>query len=465
MGSTPGHSSLDEPVHTGFAATCRRKRFIVPVAIFITLLAIGGVLGGVLGTMMSSDEPGPPDNADAVSADDTNTKSALASSSTESLAVTGSSTSGTSTIILQSTDSELVSLEWHESQRTGRIVSSSYGSTKVAKPMDGSPFGTVVHPSSGDVHLFYIDTALGLAHVVRRAKASDNAWEVGALSTKAGQAKVKARSTDNMRLSVALVPGNLTVQDADYIAVLYQTDGRQDTLCSLSSATPHSLESWKVDTFSVGSEEMGAKMHPDSSGFVAVPVKRSVGGHEPVPGLRMLWDVDDSAHKTTLGGLECSFTESQALEQCTKAANSFTGTSSWVHPVYSIQILTAMVDLEAERKMLDAPKPLFLSAIPLKGSSSGEISDYIFRVLDDDGSVLELHGNNGEWTGHAAFDVVDSSLPKGIGPNFTAVASADDGSLFAMSQGQLLEFARKGEWWVDNEGAGWQFLRVVDTDI
>ncbi|KAF4126233.1 hypothetical protein GMORB2_1479 [Geosmithia morbida] len=453
MGRISDKRDLGPPIPTGLAATCRRKRFIVPLAVFVTLLAIGGVLGGVLGTMVSTGESDSTDQASAVSS--RNNTSSILPSSRVALSMVGSSISSIRTILLQNTDGDLVSLEWQGASSTARLVTGSSARAEPVKPLNGSPLAAVTHGAQGDLHLFYIDDTLRFAHAIRRANASDDErWGVGPLSTLAGQKKVQSRPSDKMRrLSVAIVTMNSTTSEPeDYIVVMFQVNPGTDIFCLLSSSDPDNTDSWVVTSFSLGTERKGVTMHPDSPGFVLVPITRTFGSQsETFPGLRMFWDLSDDQYKTTLGAFECTFTDTQTLDQCQLVA-------------------TEWGDVEGEQIVLDTPKPLFLSVVPLGTSSSSiEFGDYIFRVLDSGGRLVELHGNSSEWTGHNAFAVVDDGLPEGIEENFTAVASADDGLLYAVSEGKLLEFARRGEWWEsdgdDDDQTGWRFLSIVDTDL
>jgi hypothetical protein len=134
-------------------------------------------------------------------------------------------------------------------------------------------------------------------------------------------------------------------------------------------------------------------------------------------------------------------------------------------------MLTCSTDSDAEERLLDARKPLILSALTVHDGDddTADAPDYLVRALDRDGLLVELLIKNSEWAGHQAFLVDTNSLPEGISTNFTSVASAGNGILYAVSEGQLLEFARQGAWWEgrasDPDTWGWNFLSVIDTTI
>lgn len=134
-------------------------------------------------------------------------------------------------------------------------------------------------------------------------------------------------------------------------------------------------------------------------------------------------------------------------------------------------MLTCSTDSNAEERLLDTRKPLILSALTVHygDDETADSPDYLVRALDRDGLLIELLIKNSEWAGHQAFLVDTNSLPKGVSANFTSVASAGDGILYAVSEGQLLEFARQGAWWEDRSSdpdtLGWKFLSVIDTTI
>lgn len=121
-----------------------------------------------------------------------------------------------------------------------------------------------------------------------------------------------------------------------------------------------------------------------------------------------------------------------------------------------------------EKLILDAPKPFVLASVHLRSEDSPKASGYIIRVLDHDGSLTELHGDGGAWTGHRKF-AVENALPHGVKTNFTGVASVDNGLLYAVSGGRLVEFARVGEWWDgernQSDSAAWKFLSIVDFEM
>lgn len=127
-------------------------------------------------------------------------------------------------------------------------------------------------------------------------------------------------------------------------------------------------------------------------------------------------------------------------------------------------VLTTILDAEAEQRILDAQKPLRFSSMPLESDTLNS-TEYLMRVLDSGGGMTELLWNTTQWTGHQSFSIDTESLPPGITANLTGVATADDGLLFATADGELLELGRDGAWWDKQDGvSGWKFIDVVELD-
>lgn len=322
-GKSPGDSAVSDvgpPDRQGFSALCRRKRFIVPLAVCITLLAVGGVLGGVLGTMLVTGGPSQSQKGGV------NHAASILPSSRLAMATAGVSTSGIRIMLFQSLDGGLVSVEWQGSKRTARLVSNSSIASAPPKPLDGSPLQLLRHGPHGDLHLFYVDDALRFAHAVRRTGSGQGPqWEMGSLSAGAGS-KALPRPSGNLRLSAALVPTNSSSSESEeYIVVMYQTDPGTDRVSLISSAHPDNASSWQVDTFHLGASGIDLTMYPESSGLLLLPVTRDMPVNGTVPGLRVLWDLANDSHKTTLGAIECSFPTTQSLEQCIKIPDTWSG--------------------------------------------------------------------------------------------------------------------------------------------
>jgi hypothetical protein len=125
-------------------------------------------------------------------------------------------------------------------------------------------------------------------------------------------------------------------------------------------------------------------------------------------------------------------------------------------------------------------KPLRLASLRVETGDDDKTQwpadRYVVRVLDAHGSLTELLWRRNKWTSHLAVTNETATFPSSGGgnetanANFTSIASPNDGLLYAMSGGKLLEFSRETAWWTqaDNEikeVPAWKFLDEVDTKL
>jgi hypothetical protein len=121
-------------------------------------------------------------------------------------------------------------------------------------------------------------------------------------------------------------------------------------------------------------------------------------------------------------------------------------------------------DTEAEKIVLDAPKPLSFSSRNFEANDRPDNSTrYLLRVLDNDGQLTELLWDDGSLAGHESFDVDRESLPDDDKEaDLTYVASGDENLLYGISQnGSVMEFASGGSRWVDGQDSRWKFVDYV----
>lgn len=116
-------------------------------------------------------------------------------------------------------------------------------------------------------------------------------------------------------------------------------------------------------------------------------------------------------------------------------------------------------------------KPLQFSSMTFDNDDTNEQNvPRMLRILDRDGQLIELYGENDEWKSFRTFSVRggDESLPGDLKADLVSIASVDENLLYAATGGVLLEFARQERWWDTKNGAAddnheyaWEFLNVV----
>ncbi|VUC23827.1 unnamed protein product [Clonostachys rosea] len=431
--------------------------FVVPI--LILLLATGAVLGGLFGSGVlqanhssgSSDAPAQEQHSLEGGSD-----VQIRATSQLAAAVVGTSVSSFTLMLFQNAEGELAAIEWQGSKGDVYLIKNRFGDAKPPKPMDHSPFQTVTLGTSGDLHVFYFDDALRPAHIVRRVKNKEAvAWERGSLVVSTQPNLVPSNT---LRMSVASFSSDWPGVDEDCILLAYHTNASNDSLALVMSTQPDDPESWTAVSFDLGVRNIDLPFHPQSPGLLVLPF---IGNSWT--GIRFIWDVDNSLHKSTFGILDCLFTKTRELKNCNTVSNQWevreTANDEWP-------------DTAAEEEVLEMAKPLRLASLRIQTDNKGlwPADRYVVRVLDAHGSLTELLWTKNKWTSHLAFTNETAILPGNGTANFTGIASPNDGLLYAMSGEKLLEFTRETAWWTqaDNEikeVPAWKFLDEVDTRL
>ena len=322
--SEAGPSGRDRP-----KSRWQKKRFMVPLAVFITLVAVGAVMGGVLGTILRTSGP---DHDPSSATNDTDHEDQhngfVHPASNLAAAISGASTAKTRVLLFQDPDGDLVAIEWQGSSGRLRPMASLFGEGKPPKPLSGSPFHLVEFGPGGQLHFFYIDDALRLAHIVRRPGSGQNGgWHTGSLSTSEGRFKLYSQPSDTLRLSVAVLPAELTSTSDGVVVVMYQIDSGPDYVTLVSSPEPDDTKSWRSQPFSLGASASGRELNPKSPGLLILPgIRKATKSSESMPTIQIIWDLANDSHKTTLAALECVFTDSErVLEDCLPAPDDWRG--------------------------------------------------------------------------------------------------------------------------------------------
>jgi hypothetical protein len=322
--SEAGPSGRDRP-----KSRWQKKRFMVPLAVLITLVAVGAVMGGVLGTILrTSGLDHDPSSATNDTDHEDEHKDSVHPVSKLAAAIAGPSTTKTRVLLFQDPNGDLVAIEWQGSSGRPQAMTSLFAKGKPPKPLTGSPFHLVEFGAGGQLHLFYIDDALRLAHIVRRpGSGQDGGWHIGSLSTSEGRSKLYSQPSDTLRLSVAVLPAESTGTNDGVVAVMYQIDSGPDYVTLVSSPEPDDARSWRSQPFSLGASASGREMHSESPGLLILPgIRLGTESSESMPTIRIVWDLANDSHKTTLGALECVFTDSErVLEDCLPAPDDWRG--------------------------------------------------------------------------------------------------------------------------------------------
>ncbi|CAH0055162.1 unnamed protein product [Clonostachys solani] len=431
-------------------ANRRVAYFVVPI--LILLLVTGAVLGGLFGSGVLQNNGSGSSDSDASAQEhslDGDSNVQIRATSQLAAAVVGTSVSSFTLVLFQNADGELASIEWQGSKGDVYLLKNRFGDAKPPKPMEHSPFHTVTLGPSGDLHVFYFDDALRPAHIVRRVRNKEPvSWERGSLVVSSQPDLIPSTT---LGLSVASFSSDWPGVEEDCVLLAYHTGAANDSLALVTSTQPDDPQSWTAQSFALGVGDMGLELHPESPGLLVMPFNRRGS-----PGLRIIWDVDNSSHKSTFGILDCFFTKEHKLEKCNTVSNQWEDTA-------------------AEEEVLEMAKPLRLASLRVETGDDDKTQwpadRYVVRVLDARGSLTELLWRRNKWTSHLAVTNETATFPPGNGTaNFTSVASPNDGLLYAVSGGKLLEFSRETAWWTqaDNEikeVPAWKFLDEVDTEL
>lgn len=288
-----------------------RKRVIVPIAMLVTIVAIGAVLGGVLGTMLSpkqgSADKSPyfsPESGDALVGPD----SQLATSFSKSVHV----------VIAQTDNGELMAVEFHGSKKESYLIKDHAYDTKLPKALGNTPIELIQFGPEQYLHLFYFDDAFRLAHLVRVSMDGRDVWGLGALMN----GRLPYEPADTARLSACIMSSDWSESRDSFLMVLYQADNGSDGMVLLSSSEPDSSEGWNMQPFYLEAEKHDAPLSKDSSGLLIFPTTREDNG-QIVPALRILWDPSDDDKKITLGSIECTFSDESKMIDCDRTKNDW----------------------------------------------------------------------------------------------------------------------------------------------
>ncbi|CAH0026218.1 unnamed protein product [Clonostachys rhizophaga] len=435
-----------KPVNRRFAY------FVVPI--LILLLVTGAVLGGLFGSgVLQQKDSGTSDASAQEHSLDGDSNVEIRATSQLAAAVVGTSVSSFTLVLFQNDDGELAAIEWQGSKGDVYLLKNRFGDAKPPKPMEHSPFHTVTLGPSGDLHVFYFDDALRPAHIVRRVKNKEPvSWERGSLVVSSQPDLIPSTT---LGLSVTSFSSDWPGMEEGCIVLVYHTNAANDSLAFVTSTQPDDPQSWTAHSFSLGVGDIDLQLHPESPGLLVMPFKRRGS-----PGLRIIWDVDNSSHKSTFGILDCFFTKTRELAKCNTVSNQWEDTA-------------------AEEQVLEMAKPLRLASLRVETDDDDKTQwpadRYVVRVLDSHGSLTELLWRRNKWTSHLAVTNETATFPSsgggnGTTANFTSIASPNDGLLYAVSGGKLLEFSRETAWWTqaDNEikeVPAWKFLDEVDTKL
>ncbi|CAH0003720.1 unnamed protein product [Clonostachys byssicola] len=435
-------------------ANRRFAYFVVPI--LILLLVTGAVLGGLFGSgVLQPKDSGSSDASAQEHSLDGDSNVEIRATSQLAAAVVGTSVSSFTLVLFQNADGELAAIEWQGSKGDVYLLKNRFGDAKPPKPMEHSPFHTVTLGPSGDLHVFYFDDALRPAHIVRRVKNKEPvSWERGSLVVSSQPDLIPSTT---LGLSVTSFSPDWPGMEEGCVVLAYHTNAANDSLALVTSTRPDDPQSWTAQSFSLGVGDIDLQLHPKSPGLLIMPFKRRGS-----PGLRIIWDVDNSLHKSTFGILDCFFTKTRELARCNTVSNQWEDTA-------------------AEEQVLEMAKPLRLASLRVETSDDDKTQwpadRYVVRVLDSHGSLTELLWRRNKWTSHLAVTNETATFPPSGGgnngtgtANFTSIASPNDGLLYAVSGGKLLEFSRETAWWTqaDNEikeVPAWKFLDEVDTKL
>lgn len=318
-----------------------KKRFMVPLAVLITLIAVGSVLGGVLGTIISTSGVSSSDKSPtSIHGTVMDEKPSIHPSSQLAAGILGTSSAHTRVILFQNLGGDLMALEWQGSSRSIQPVKELYADdNQPPKPYDGSPLQLVNFGPDGDLHLFYIDEDLNFAHLVRRtAPEKHRLWELGSLLDPDNRSLLSPRPAKNLRFSVTMIPAGLVDADDGFLVIMYQPDpddedvDAENDMITLSSSDPKSSPSWKRQDLSLDATKLKLDMNPDSPGFLILPSTMEAKNGEIYPGIRILWELKADDRKSSIGGIECEFSDNGDLTNCEALEDSWIGIA---HPVRS----------------------------------------------------------------------------------------------------------------------------------
>ena len=293
-----------------------RKRRVVPIVMLVAIIAVGAVLAGVLPTYFAGNNSSS-DNSPRPSPE----SSGLQVAPTSQLAVSFSD--AVHVLVAQSHESELMVVEFYGSKSASYLIKDRFGEGQPPKPLSKTPFELLLFGSEKKLHLFYFDDAFRLAHLVRTSQDGRDLWGPGALM----DGRLPYQPADTARLSTCILTSEWSESGKSVLMVMYQSDNAADSMVLLTSSDPDEAKDWTSQPFYLGAAQEDAPLKEDSPGLLILPTTREDNG-ELVPALRILWDPSDEEKKTTLGSIECAFSEESKVTDCERTENDWACKSS-----------------------------------------------------------------------------------------------------------------------------------------
>ncbi|KEY73829.1 hypothetical protein S7711_10675 [Stachybotrys chartarum IBT 7711] len=337
-------------------------------------------------------------------------------------------------IVFQTADGEVAVTEFRgEETDTYQIRSRMEDDQMPPKPAGGSPICLLNFGPDNDAHLFYMTAGRRLVHLYRLASPQDGTlWSVGSLAL--DDEKQLRPAAEALRLSAAIFPTLGPAEDTPgYIGVMFQADAQGSSFDFLANMDPGAGRLWSLARLDLTQDERPLELQGNSPALVLMAYRQEVYGPEPPRLMRRLhFDTPDRGRLTTIGTYDCAISEGLGANNCA-------------------YVLSDWTDERARDIYIDAPRPLHFSKFVVLRHSETSTEQYMVLIVDGKGTLYEVLYDGWRWTSFRAF------ADPGAQSTITSVAAIHERSLFAISDGRLLEFNRSG--W--NDDGGWQLYREI----
>ncbi|POR38681.1 Uncharacterized protein TPAR_01117 [Tolypocladium paradoxum] len=448
-----------------------RRKLIIIGSVVLILVLIGAIVGGVLGSKAAADgappdpgspnssgspqSPGSPGAGEPVEAFVKNGTQIATWFMAKPPAASDHRSLMNQLLIFQDATGDFVVSEWYQDKPDSYQLDQRLAN--LPKPLLGSQIRPVSFGKADDLHVFYLDEKQLLRHIVRvTGQDSKVQWKLDPAFSADGPERHVA---SGLLVSAAAMPLLDNGTSDGLLGVVYWNGAKQNAFTLLTTPNPDGKSAWssmEVPIISNPDQEVQG-LQAGSTGVVVLPRAVTVrGGDTPdgklEPGARMIWDLSNKNHSTSLGFVDCAFGRPDLKSPC------------W--PVADI----TWQDDTAHNRLLSAPKPLQISKIDIQQDQWGMPGSYLLGILDGAGQYMESFWSGNNCTGSEVLSGANMLAPSFV-PfneyNFSSFDKTKDGLIFAAPNGTLLQVGRECAWWIGSCGNTkvWSFLSSLHTTI
>lgn len=300
-----------------------RRSIAVLAAVLTAVLVVGAIVGAIVGSRAARAKGSPhppmtsglpknnPGNEDSVT---------LLAGARSQLATWLPEKSAPETVgrllVFQDADGDLAISQWHkdkvETYRLRRRLAD------LPKPLLGAPLRLLPFGRQNDLHLFYLDQDRLLRHLMRPGGgASDQPWQIDSTFSQDGPQR---RQAQGYCLATAVFPALDGRSGDGFLAVLYWNGDGQNSFTMLTAGNPDQKTRWVSTTIVLSApaaeSNQSLRLQHDSPGLLLLPKSTTSAAGELVPSLRVIWDLANETHSSSLGFFDCEMRGRPTTVRC-----------------------------------------------------------------------------------------------------------------------------------------------------